>query len=220
MKRGSILNKALCYSLVLSTLATGCGCAKKVKCNIDTEHVHEYVNLERGLKTYIESEYENINYLSRTDNFLPMNEELSIISKNGLFLVDNNYGYLNNVIASYNPTREAYVYDYVYGSYYGYNYGYNYTSGKYEYFYELHYGYHYDHVWKEISLDEYTSDLVRDINYKYKLYKINEDNSLSYKLVDSLDEADDGYIYFKLADFVQKIVGDSYFLEKENKLSR
>lgn len=106
---------------------------------------------------------------------------------------------------SYEPKREAYVYDYIYGQYYGYGYGYNFSSGKYEYGYGLIQGYHWDYNWQEIGLDEYTDNKVRDITYQFRFYKINSDNSISEKLFNSLDEISSEYKYFKPITLVKKM---------------
>ena len=66
--------------------------------------------------------------------------------------------------------------------------------------------------WQDISLDEYTINPVRDVFYKYRFYKL-EDDSFDYKDFSSLDEVEEGYDYFRISDFVQQSISDSYYLD-------
>ena len=195
----------ICGTLLFST--TGCG-SKTVDCEIEGKHVHLYVSESNLLSRYIESERERIKGLNRTDEYLPLTEELAQASENGLYPVEENLDYITTKIDSYSPKREAYVYDYIYGSYYGYGF----SSGKYEY--GLQYGYHWDHEWQEIPLNEYTEDQVRDITYQYQFYKIDKEG-VSSKLFDSLEEVPDEYRYFIPFTLIKKNVSEAYYLDKE-----
>jgi len=192
------------------------GCAKEVECDINGNHVHLYTNQDMKLSRYINSEKEYVGNLFRTENYLPMTEDLESITENKLYNIKDNTEYLEEVISSYHPERQAYIYDYIYGNYYGYDYGYNFSNNKYEYFYGNHTGYHWDYEWQNISLNEYTDDKVRDITYQYRFYKLNADGTTSEKLFNSLDEVTPEYKYFTPTTLVQKNISESYYLTKEN----
>lgn len=215
-KKGlKLIKKAIGATLILSSLATFCGCAKEVDCSINGDHVHLYLNENTKLSAFIESEKEYIGDLFRTETYLPMTENLNIISENDLYIVQDNLEYLNKELSKYVPSRQAYVYDYIYGTYYGFGHGYNMMSGEYEYFYGMQTGWHYDYEWQDISLDEHTEDKVRDITYQFRFYKINNDGTVSSSLFNSLEEVSEEYKYFKPNVLVQKNISDSYYLTKE-----
>lgn len=214
--RFKLVKKAVSSTLILASLTSFTGCVKEIDCSINVEHVHLYLNNNTKLSRYIESEKEYVGNLYRTEDYLTMTDELNIISDNGLYIVEDNIEYITHKLSENQPTRQSYTYDYIYGTYYGYGYGYNMHNGKYEYHYGLQTGWHYGYDWKEISLDEYTNDKVRDITYKYRFYKINEDGTVFSCLFDSLEEVPVEYKYFKADQLVQQIISDEYYLEKEN----
>lgn len=208
-----LVKKSLACTFILLTLS---GCAKTVECNINGNHVHLYTNEDKTLSRYINSEKEYVGNLLRTETYLPMNQELENITENDLYIVSDNIEYLENIVSSYHPERQAYVYDYIYGNYYGYRFGYNYLNGKYEYSFGPISGYHWDYEWQNIALDEYTTDKVRDITYQYRFYKLNADGTTSSKLFNSLEEVTGEYKYFTPKTLVQKNTSESYYLPKEN----
>ena len=81
----------ICSTLLFSP--TGCG-AKTVDCDIEGEHVHLYVSESNLLSRYIESEKERVKGLNRTDEYLPLTEELAQASENGLYPVEENLDYI------------------------------------------------------------------------------------------------------------------------------
>lgn len=178
-----------------------------------------YVDEDNNLSRYVDSEKEYIKDLIRTEEYLPMTEELSEISENSLYRIEDNEKYLEQVSLQCYPKREAYVYDYVYGTYYGYRYGYS-VSGEFEYSYGLTSGYHWDYEWQEIPLDEYTTDKVQDITYQYQLYKINEDGTLSKRLFESFEDVSEEYKYFTPDTLVKENVSEPYYLDRNKVKTR
>lgn len=213
-----LVKTVLACTIVLASF-TACE-AKEVECNIAGEHLHLYVNEGSKLSRYIKSEKEYIGDLLRTDSYLPITEELKNIDINELYCISENIEYIQNQISSHQPKREEYSYEYVYGTYYGYGLGYNYSSGKYDYSYGLKTGYHWDYVWQEIPMNEYTTNKVRDTNYQFRLYKINEDGTISSQLFTSLDEVTEEYKYFKPSTFIKESTTDSYYLDKNKQKTK
>ncbi len=108
-------------SLVLSlNMLTLAGCAKKVDCEIEPKHVHEYTT-ETGITRYIDSEREYVGGLFdtlryyRSDNYIELNEDneelYEFISRHGLVNVLDNKSTIENV---YNTTYDYMVYRYKY----------------------------------------------------------------------------------------------------------
>ena len=203
--RNSILTGMLCLSLS--------GCSLVVECDINDPHFHIYQNSGKGLVRYLNGENKVYFSYVRCDEYVLATPILEIITEKKLFIANDNVDYLNNTINSYNNHREAYVYDLRYGTYYGWDYGYN-NKGEYGYYYLQKTGYHYAYEWEEIGFDEYTEDKVRDIEYRFKFYKINEDGKIETKEFNSFEDREDGYDYFKESDLIQRYISDEYYLEK------
>lgn len=213
--RFKLIKKAVSCTLVLTSLITCSGCAKEIDCSISGEHVHLYLNEDSKLSRYIDSEKEYIKDLFRTEKTLSMTRDLNIINDNKLYIASDNLEYLKTKVIENSQSRQSYSYGYVYGTYTGYAFGVNPVTGKAEYYHGVHTGWHNGYDWQDISLEEYTSDKVRDITYKFKFYKINNDGSTSSKSFNSLDDIEKEYKYFKLEDLVEKHISDSYYLEKQ-----
>lgn len=211
------VNKKLLAILISSGMAiTLTGCGKVSNCNIENEHIHIYHNEKNNLTKYINSEKLKVKGFDWTADYSEDIENVSLICENDFYIINDNLEYLKKIVNSNQHQREEYVInDYIYGNYYGYDYGYNYKSKKYEYFMGYHTGYHYESHWKNVDLNEYTDNKVRDITYKYKVYKINDDKSISMKFVDNFDEIDNEYIFFKKNGLVTEVISDEYYLEKE-----
>ncbi len=208
-----IKKKQLC-SLALASILSLSACSKTMDCNINGEHIHVYVN-DKGIERLIEGEKETISGYTWTEETLPLETEYQIISDNGLCMVDSNMDYIQEVASTLpESSREEFKSEYVYGTYWGYGLGYNMTSGKYEYGYGLIQGYHYEDRWVSIPLDEYTSNLVRDLTYKIVLYKIDESGAVVSKTFDSLDDVDPEYCYFKPDTLVSPFYSEEYHLDK------
>ena len=87
----------ICGTLLFSP--TGCG-SKTVDCEIEGKHVHLYVSESNLLSRYIESERERIKGLNRTDEYLPLTEELAQASENGLYPVKIFFDWIKTVFTS------------------------------------------------------------------------------------------------------------------------
>ncbi len=215
MKKNLLKTKLLLLYFGLS-LYSITGCAKDMDCNIDTEHVHQYVN-DEGLKKYISGEKEYVGDFYWTDKYTSNSTIINEVSKNNLCLASQNIDYINSIMSNYTKKREAWINSYVYGSYYGYGYHYDFNSGDYVFNYGLTTGYHWEYEWQDIPLDKYTENKVRDITYEFKFYKIDENGNLVSKNFKTftIDDIEEGYNYFNEKDFVQKYTSDSYYLNKE-----
>lgn len=186
------LNKIKRNLLTLGLLTMGAitsGCAKNVDCNISDDHVHIYIDEDKKLEKYILGEKDHKGDYIRTNDYVLLDEEIKNMCENDLLLVSDNIDYISKIIDNHKPSRKSYVYGYIYVNYWGYE-------------------------WKEIPLDEYTTDKVKDITYNYKFYKINDKGELEYKYFDSLDDLDREYKYFKVSNLVNENESDSYYLEK------
>lgn len=210
------LRRVLAGGLLTVSLMTFPGCTKTIDCTIGEEHVHLYVNEGSTLKRYIQSEKEKIGKEVRTETYKQLKYDVSGAAKNGLYPIEENMDYLLKLEEKFIPKREEYVIDYVYGPYIGY--GLNPITGKYDYCYGNHVGYHYESFWREISLDEYTSNPVRDITYKFRLYKVNFDETVEYHDFDMFDVISDEYKFFKASDLIQPVIGETYTLSNEKTL--
>lgn len=174
------------------------GCSKDVECSVSDEHVHIYIDEDKNLKKYIIGEKDHKGNFVRTEDYVSLSNELTIVSKKDLLLVEDNIDYINREMTKYTPYREAYTYDY--------RYGYDFVTNEYDY--------HWDYDWDKIDMDKYTPDKVRDITYNYKLYKVNDDGKIEYEYFNSLDDAKAEYKYFKVYNVINKNTSDSYYLEK------
>lgn len=211
-KKHTLIKKSL-VGVLLTFSLTGCG--KNVDCDVSENHIHLYKNESNGILMFIEGEKEKRGDFIWTDKYEKESTKLQAISENELCSIEDNFTYFNRKVSKIpEPKRQAYVYDYIYGSYYGYGYCYNYSTGKYGYGYGLITGYHYDYEWQDIPLDKYTTDKVRDITYKIKLYKVDEKGNVKSKLFDKIDDINKEYCYFKTDDIITQCVSDSYYLDK------
>lgn len=217
MKRNYKLIKNGLLGTIIATSLTAC--IPTVDCDIKETHVHLYTN-SNNVSMFIEGEKERKNDFYWTEKYVLKDERINTIIENNLCSIIDNYDYVNDIMDKHPNRRETYVYDYFYGTYTAYDYGYHfdYSSGEYTYGYGygLFTGYHYDYRWVNISLDEYTTDKVKDITYMYKFYKI-DDEKVTEKYFSSLNDIEEGYTYFKLNDFVKENVSEPYYLS-ENKV--
>jgi len=211
------LIKASVSAVLISATLSGC---KTMDCDIVGNHVHFYENENTQVVRLIEGEKESKKGYNWTYNHIMLDDEVETICENDLCYVSQNLDYLEDKINKCVPYREVYQYAYRYGTYYGYGYGYHYTaSGKYEYGYGygLQTGYHYEYGWDRISMDEFTNDQVRDITYKYRLYKIDNNGEIVPMIFENIEDAPSEYRYFKTNDFVVKNVSNPYYLNEYTK---
>lgn len=203
-----LTKKTIACALVIASLS-GCGSPPQdIECNIEQGHIHLYTNYDKTLSRYIEGEKEYFGNLNRTEDYLPLTEELSSASKMNLYRIEDNIDYLEEIISSCHPQRQAYVYDYVY------NYHYNFWKDKWGF------GWHWDYEWQDISFDTYTENKVKDTTYQFRFYKLNKDGTKEEKLFNSLDEVEQEYKYFIPGTLVQKNISEPYFLPKENQKTK
>lgn len=126
--------------------------------------------------------------------------------------VENHLVYLQELMKKHKPKRQAYIE----GCYVGYDYGYG-TEDGYDYYFGWHYRIQDGYSWKDIDVEEKTTELVRDIQYEFKFYKMNSDNGkVQEKTFQTLKEVEQGYHYFKKSDCIQTVFGNPYYLNVES----
>lgn len=210
------MKKSKLYAGILASMLSLplSGCGKNVDCDITYDHIHLYEN-DEGLSKLIMGEKEEKNGFTWTSNHIKETETAVLVAKAGLLSTKDNIEYiLKNVNSLPEPYREEYVWDYIYGTYYGYGYCYHWDGDDWTWGYG--YGnitdWHWDYVWEKISMNSYTSNKVKDTQYMFKLYKLNNNGEFEYKYFASFDEVEDGYIYFYKNDLIVKVVSDPYYL--------
>lgn len=206
MKNLKLTKKITGICLLSTTIAISSlsGCAKKMDCDIETEHAHKYIS-EEGYFTYKDSEYEIKDDMSWTDEITDMNSEVEALDKFDLIKIDDNLEALEKEMSNDKPYIE-YEYSYLYTTFISTgkslipisHTGYDYTTDK-------NYG----------SLTGY----VRDVDYKYRSYKIITTKKGVQKieeseLVDDITTIKDEYPYFKLSDYKEKVYSKPYELGK------
>lgn len=197
------------------------GCSKDVDCNINGEHVHIYVNNSNGLTRLIEGEKETKCSSKRTDDYVIKNNETDIICDNKLCKVKDNISYLYDLSLSCQSKKQEYSLESVYEYYYGYGGKLAFTADgcKYECTYSYGLGYHDKYIWKDLEENTTTENEVRDVTYQFKLYKLEENGTLTSKYFDCLEEIESGYEYFLEDDLIKENYSEAYYLKsKEKKL--
>lgn len=195
---------SICLLSTTITLSSLSGCAKKMDCDIETEHAHKYVS-EEGYFMYKDSEYETKDDMTWTDETIALNSEIETLDKFDLLKIDDNLEALEENMSKDIPYIE-YQYRHTY---------YTHTKvGK-------------THISTPHTRHRYTTNKdhsrltgkVRDVNYKYRAYKIvtNKKGKKELKeieLVDDITTIKDEYPYFKLSDYKEKVYSDPYELGK------
>lgn len=206
MKNLKISKRFVTAALTGTLITTGLsGCGKKMDCDIEYEHMHKYVS-EEGFETYKEGEYEKNSDMFWTEKVIASNEQLEVISDFDLIRIDENVEALEEATKNDLPYLE-YEYRHTY-----------YVSrkiGK-------------SRIRVPHTVRRFTTDLehgrltgrARDVDYKYKGYKIGENKRgktiiIESELVDDLVDIKDEYPYFKLSDYKQQVYSDTYELEKQ-----
>ena len=99
------LQKIVPYLLISSMLLTGCG--KKVDCNYPNRHVHlytKYPGSRIAISTYFDSEDESLHGFARQEDHMDITktdeEFYKIITRNGLFVGEDYFNYLYQLMAS------------------------------------------------------------------------------------------------------------------------
>ena len=196
---------SICLLSTSITLSSLSGCAKKMDCDIKTEHAHKYVS-EEGYFMYKNSEYETQDDMTWTDETISLNSEITTLDKFNLLKIEDNIDTLEKEISKNSPYTE-YQYSYPYTTYIRAgknlipisNTGYAYTTNK--------------------NHDKKLTGKARNVSYKYKAYKIiiTEDGTPKIEaseLVDDITIIKDEYPYFKLSNYKEKVYSDSYELDK------
>ncbi len=215
-KKYKIIKSGIAAGAMIASLITS-GCSMDVECNVNEPHAHMYVDKYTGLSKYILGEKEQVSDFVRQEQYSKLTDDLKIICEYDLCTIsDNKENFYFLVDKMGDTTREEFKTEYVYGYYVGWGFGYNPMRNKYEYFFGGHTGYHWESDWKDISLDEYTDNPVRDTYYKIRLYKIS-DGKLETRLFDSVDEIDEEYNYFNENYVVERQITDEYYLSEKNK---
>ncbi len=192
------------------TLSSLSGCAKKMDCDIETEHAHKYVS-EEGYFMYKDSEYETKDDMTWTDETIALNSEIETLDKFDLLKIDDNLEALEEDMSKDIPYIE-YQYRYTY-----------YTRMKVG---KTHITV--PHTGRRYTTDKDHSRLtgkVRDVNYKYRAYKIVTNKKGKQKLkeselMDDITTIKDEYPYFKLSDYKEKVYSDPYELGKVKEKSK
>ncbi len=205
MKNLKIGKKFVPFALSGALVVTGlAGCGKKMDCDIEDVHIHKYVS-EEGFESYKEGEYEKNSDMYWTEENVTLNKQLELISDFDLIRIDDNLEALENATRNDLPFIE-------------YEYKYSYTVpmriGK-------------TTVLSPRTGKRFTTDsehsrmtgYVRDVEYKYKSYKIGENKRgkciiIESDLVDDLTDIKDEYPYFKLSDYKQKVYSEKYEQDK------
>ena len=191
----------LTTSIALTSLT---GCAKKMDCDVTYDHAHKYVS-DEGFFTYKESEHETKNNMHWTDNISYINSEVEILDKFNLLKIKDNINVLEEEMSNDTPYIE-YEYSYIYPTFIEFGKPHISIFGT---------GY-------DFTTDKERSDLtgmVRDVNYKYRAYKIVTNKKGKQKLeeselVDDITTIKDEYPYFKLSDYKEKVYSYTYELGK------
>ena len=201
---------SICLLSATITLSSLSGCAKKMDCDIETEHAHKYVS-EEGYFMYKDSEYETKDDMTWTDETIALNSEIETLDKFDLLKIDDNIEALEQEMSKDLPYIE-YQYSYSYTTYI--------KSGK--ILIPIH------HTGYAYTTDKNHGRLTgkaRDVNYKYRAYKIVTTKKGKQKieeseLVDDITTTKEEYPYFKLSDYKEKVYSDSYKLVKVMKKSK
>ncbi len=194
---------ALASTLTLSVISNT-GCVKKMDCDIEKEHFHKYIS-EEGFETYMDSEYEKEEGMKWTQETISPKKELRVIDEFHLIKTEDNLEALEEATKNDLPYIE---YEYKYTKVHSYKIG-----GK----------RHYRPVTKksftEDSEHSRLTGYIRNVNYKYRGYRIGENKKgktiiIESELVDNLSDIKEEYPYFKLSDYKQKVYSDKYEQEK------
>lgn len=198
---------ALAGTLTVTSF-TGCNISrvgKIVECDIEDEHIHKYVS-EEGFETYKEGEYDENNGMFRTEETTVPNENLKTLSDFDLIKIKDNLNALETATKNDLPYIE---YEYKYTYYVPIRSGKVTISSP--------------RTGRKFTTDSEHSRLtgnVRDVEYRYKGYKIGQDKKgntiiIESDLVTNLTDIMNEYPYFKLSDYKQKVYSKKRTMQKE-----
>ena len=195
-----IYQPAISFIMITSLMLSGC--SKDVSCAVKERHIHLYVDESDKLIRYIPGEKDYIGAFKRTDSYIPATYINDLIADNNLFSIADNYGYLNSLYNSYQPHREEYTQIIVDGPYLNITKDLN---------LEIVYGKHTTNNWQTIDDNVDTSNLVRDVTYSVKVYRINN-NQLESAIFASPADIPSDYKYFDIINVIQKNNSEEYYL--------
>ncbi len=215
------LLKAGLFGIIVSTSFSAC--SPTMECNIESEHVHIYIN-NNGLTKPVDSEKEKVYNFSLgdfywTENTIPLDSTISTMIQLDLYDIRENKEYFYDMINIYSNKRQSYTDCCVYGEHYVSVNNDPKKSNDYKWKKnnELITDYYIETKWIDIGLDEYTTDKVRDVTYTYLLYKIDEEGNFTQKYFSSLEDIEEGYNYFNPSTLVKETIGEEYYLSVKTK---
>lgn len=217
MNKFKLIRGTISAILLTATLS---GCSKFEDCDINENHVHFYRNDDFGLVRLIDSEKKNVMGYKRTDAYCYFDEKSGVICENNLYRIVDNASYIKNAVSNAVPYRETLQPRLRYSDYYGYGYGFFYDQDGnkiYDYGYGPQKGLNYNYGWDPIEFYEYSEYAVRDVTYKYTLYKIDENGDVVSSVFDNIEDAPSDYKYFNPDDLIVTCLSDQYYLDVPKK---
>ena len=202
-----IYQPALSFIMITSLMLSGC--SKDVQCAVKERHIHLYVDESDKLIKYIPGEKDYVGAFKRTDKYIPATDINDLIADNNLFIIADNYVYLNLLYNSYQPHREEYVEQNINGPY---------LTITDDLHFKIITGFHTIHTWVTLDNDS-TPNPVRDVTYSLKVFTI-KDNKLESKVFNSLQDIPSNYKYFKIQNVIIKNTGDEYYLGSKRVLTK
>ena len=195
-----IYQPALSFIMITSLMLSGC--SKDVQCAVKERHIHLYVDESDKLIKYIPGEKDYVGAFKRTDKYIPATDINDLIADNNLFIIADNYVYLNLLYNSYQPHREEYVQIVVNGPY---------LNISKDLKLEIANGKHTTNNWQTIDDNTNTSNLVRDVTYSVKVYRI-KNNQLESAIFPSPTDIPNDYKYFNIINVIQRNDSEEYYL--------
>ncbi len=170
----------------------------KDNCLIMYDHLHKYTD-DNGFNIYKQSEEETIEGFHKTNSIIKKSEEAILIDELNLLKITDNISTLTNIMEK---NKDFIQYEY-----------------KYKRYFEVRNN-------KYIIIDDYSfsNDInhenltgrIRNVKYKYKAYKIVDNNGekelVESPLVDNIIDIKDSYPYFKICTYKVKTYSDPYIL--------
>ena len=202
-----IYQPAISFIMITSLMLSGC--SKDVSCAVKERHIHLYVDESDKLIRYIPGEKDYVGAFKRTDKYIPATDINDLIADNNLFIIADNYVYLNLLYNSYQPHREEYVEQNINGPY---------LTITDDLHFKIITGFHTIHTWVTLDNDS-TPNPVRDVTYSLKVFTI-KDNKLESKVFNSLQDIPSDYKYFKIQNVIIKNTGDEYYLGSKRVLTK
>lgn len=212
MKRSKYLAISIIQILSL------CSCGAEIDCDIEDEHFHYYRTMS-GIERLIGGEYEYVGEYERCDEYVLATSEYQDIVANHLCILDDNLEYVKRRFDERPENKRLELIR----EYIPEHYGMKYTSGEDGEMGSFVWGVipeSFNEHWKDISIDEYTNNPVKDVTYGILLYRIMDDGTLESKAFKDLEAREEEYVYFKTGTLITEIMGDEYYLDSNKKKVR